>query len=59
MTWISQGIRGISEKKCNQDTKKELKWGHLDISRNMKEILKQKQYNNPGYRKIELVKKSR
>lgn len=29
----------------------------MDISRNMKEILKQKQYNNPGYRKIELVKK--
>lgn len=27
VTWISQGIRGtcILEKKCNQDTKKELK----------------------------------
>lgn len=35
VTWISQGIRGILEKKCNQDTKKELKCSHLDISRNM------------------------
>lgn len=25
VTWISQGIRGILDKKCNQDTKKELK----------------------------------
>lgn len=25
VTWISQGIRGILGKKCNQDTKKELK----------------------------------
>lgn len=25
VTWISQGIRGILEKKCNQDTIKELK----------------------------------
>lgn len=55
MTWISQGIRGILDKKCNQDTKKELKCSHLDISRNMKEIFEKN--NNPGYRKIKLVKK--
>lgn len=34
MTWISQGIRGILEKKCNQDTKKRIKMrslGHLKV----------------------------
>lgn len=45
----------VLEKNVIRIPKKELKWGHLDISRNMKEILKNN--NNTGYRKIELVKR--